>query len=57
MSMPIEQLTVELLGLPTQHRALLAEKLISSLDDTTMPDTEALWIKEKHLQHDAEITI
>ncbi len=46
MSMSIEQLTVELLGLPTQYRALLAEKLIASLDDKILPDTESLWIKE-----------
>jgi len=46
MSMTIEQLTFELLGLSTQHRALLAEKLIASLDDKVVPDTEALWIKE-----------
>ena len=46
MSMTMEQLTVELLGLPVQHRALLAEKLIASLDDKAMPDTEGLWIKE-----------
>jgi len=46
MSMTIEQLTVELLGLPTQYRALLAEKLIASLDDKVVPDTETLWIKE-----------
>lgn len=46
MSMPIEQLTVELLGLPMQYRALLAEKLIASLDDKVVPDTETLWIKE-----------
>ena len=44
--MPIEQLTVELLGLPMQYRALLAEKLIASLDDKVIPDAESLWIKE-----------
>ena len=46
MPMTIEQLTLELLGLPTQYRALLAEKLIASLDDKAFPDTESLWIKE-----------
>ena len=46
MPMTMEQLTVELLGLPMQHRALLAEKLIASLDDKAVPDTESLWIKE-----------
>lgn len=46
MSMTIEQLTIELLGLPVQYRALLAEKLIASLDEKVVPDNEALWIKE-----------
>lgn len=46
MPMTIEQLTLELLGLSTQYRALLAEKLIASLDDKVFPDTESLWIKE-----------
>jgi len=46
MSMTIERLTFELLGLSAQYRALLAEKLIASLDDKGVPDTESLWIKE-----------
>jgi hypothetical protein len=46
MSMSIERLTIELLGLPVQYRALLAEKLIASLDEQVVPDNEALWIKE-----------
>jgi hypothetical protein len=46
MSMTIEQITLELLGLPAQHRALLAQKLISSLEDDISFDTEPLWTQE-----------
>jgi hypothetical protein len=46
MPMTIEQITLELLGLPAQYRALLAEKLLSSLEDSIVSDTESLWIKE-----------
>ena len=60
MAMAIEQLTVELLGLPTQYRALSAEKLLASLDDKIIADAEALWIKEaerrfKEIQDDIAV--
>ena len=45
MSTQLERLAVELLGLPASSRALLAKKLIESLDETETPDTEALWIE------------
>ncbi len=45
MSTQLERLAVELLGLPASSRALLAKKLIESLDETETPDTEALWLE------------
>ena len=45
MSTQLERLAVELLGLPASSRALLAKKLIESLDETETPDAEALWIE------------
>ncbi len=46
MSTTVEKIALELLGLPTGSRALLAEKLIESLDEKQDKDIEALWIKE-----------
>ena len=45
MSTQLERLAVELLGLPVSSRALLAKKLIESLDETETPDAEALWLE------------
>jgi hypothetical protein len=45
MSTQLERMAVELLGLPASSRALLAKKLIESLDESETPDTEALWIE------------
>jgi hypothetical protein len=45
MSTQLERLAVELLGLPASSRALLAKKLIESLDETETPDAEALWLE------------
>jgi putative addiction module component (TIGR02574 family) len=44
MSTQLERLAVELLGLPNSSRALLATKLIESLDETETPDPQAAWI-------------
>jgi hypothetical protein len=41
--MTIEQLAIELLGLPAKVRAALAEKLIASLEDEAKDDVDALW--------------
>jgi len=46
MSTTVEKMALELLGLPAKSRALLAEKLIESLDEKQDKDVEALWIKE-----------
>jgi putative addiction module component (TIGR02574 family) len=44
MPTQLENLAVELLGLPNSSRALLALKLIESLDETETPDSQAAWI-------------
>ena len=44
--MTLEQLAVDLLGLSTRDRALLASKLLASLDDVSVEDVEGLWAQE-----------
>lgn len=46
MAMTLEQISLEVLGPPTQQRALLAEKILQSLDDETESDVEKLWQDE-----------
>ena len=46
MSIPLEELAVELLGLPASSRAYLAKQLILSLEDQANPDAERLWLAE-----------
>jgi len=46
MSATVEKIALELLGLPAKSRALLAEKLIESLDEKQDKDVESLWIRE-----------
>ena len=46
MASRVDELAVELLGLPTQDRALLAQQLISSLDESRTSNAQALWLKE-----------
>jgi hypothetical protein len=42
----IEQITEELLALPSVSRALLAEKLVESLEFDTDPTIQAAWVTE-----------
>ena len=46
MSTDLEELAVELLHLPAKSRALLAERLLESLDEEASPDAERLWMAE-----------
>lgn len=46
MSSTVEKIALELLGLPAKSRALLAEKLIESLEEKQDMDTESLWMRE-----------
>jgi putative addiction module component (TIGR02574 family) len=43
---PASKLEAEVLKLPPEQRARLAERLISSLDQSADPDSEELWIRE-----------
>lgn len=42
----IEELTEELLALPSASRALLAQKLVESLEFDTEPTIQAAWMTE-----------
>lgn len=45
--MTMEQLAIQLLGLPAKARAILAEKLIASLEEESATgDLYALWVEE-----------
>lgn len=43
--MKIDELAVELLGLPARSRAILAEKLLASLEEERDEDVDALWLE------------
>lgn len=46
MSIPVEKLTEEMLALPSDARALLADRLVESLDPLFDDDIRALWANE-----------
>lgn len=48
----IEQLTEELLALPPASRALLAEKLVESLEFDTDSTVQAAWVTEAKQRRD-----
>ena len=48
----IEQLTAELLSLPSASRALLADKLVESLEFDTDPTIQAVWVTEAKRRRD-----
>jgi Putative addiction module component len=48
----IEQLTQEILSLPSVSRAILAEKLVESLEFDTDPIIQAAWIDEAKRRRD-----
>ena len=48
----IEQLTEELLALPSVSRALLADKLVESLEFDTDPTVHATWVTEAKKRRD-----
>lgn len=48
----IEQLTEELLALPSVSRALLADKLVESLEFDTDPTVQATWVAEAKKRRD-----
>jgi hypothetical protein len=48
----IEQLTEELMALPSLSRALLAEKLVESLEFDTDPTIQTAWVTEAKKRRD-----
>jgi hypothetical protein len=48
----IEQLTEELLALPSRSRAILAEKLVESLEFDPDPTLQAAWMTEAKTRRD-----
>jgi hypothetical protein len=48
----LEQLTEEILSLPSASRALLAEKLVESLEFDTDPTNQELWNTEAKRRRD-----
>jgi Putative addiction module component len=48
----IEQLTKEILSLPSASRALLAETLVESLESDIDPTLQATWVSEAERRRD-----
>jgi len=48
----IEQLTEEILSLPSESRALLADKLVESLEFDTDPAIQSIWVTEAKRRRD-----
>lgn len=46
MSKTLEELTAEVLALPSISRAVLAEKLVESLEFDLDPEIEGAWVEE-----------
>lgn len=52
MSMTIEQLAEEALALPSKSRALLADRIVESLDAAELSDLDQLWAAEAKRRRD-----
>ncbi len=52
MSMTVEQIAEEALALPSEARALLADRLVESLDPTEDGYVRQLWAAEAHRRRD-----
>ena len=46
MPLTLEQLTAEAMQLPSESRALLADRLVESLDSAELEDIQRLWTAE-----------
>ena len=46
MSLTVEQIAEEALALPSEARALLADRLVESLDPAENGDLQQLWVAE-----------
>jgi putative addiction module component (TIGR02574 family) len=52
MALTVEQIVEEALALPSEARALLADRLVESLDPTEDGDIQQLWIAEARRRRD-----
>jgi putative addiction module component (TIGR02574 family) len=52
MPMTLDQLAQEALALPTESRALLADKLVESLDTAELGQIDRLWATEAKRRRD-----
>lgn len=52
MSMTVEQLAEEALALPSDSRALLADRIVESLDVSELSDIDRLWGVEAKRRRD-----
>ena len=52
MSIPVEKLTEEMLALPSEARALLADRLVESLDPLADDEVRTSWAVEAILRRD-----
>lgn len=52
MTITVEQLTEAALSLPTEARALLADRLVESLDPAQDPEIQASWAAEATRRRD-----
>jgi hypothetical protein len=52
MSMTLEQLAEEALALPSDSRALLADRIVESLDVSELSDIDRLWGAEAKRRRD-----
>jgi putative addiction module component (TIGR02574 family) len=53
MSRDLEEITAELLELPSTARAELASRLLESLDDLSEAEHDQLWAEEAERRYDA----
>jgi hypothetical protein len=52
MPMTVEQLAEEALALPSESRALLADKLVESLDTAALSRIDKVWLSEAKRRRD-----
>lgn len=53
MSELLKKIESEMLSLPSQERAFLADRLLSTLDEHSLSDIDSEWIAEAERRYDA----
>ncbi len=53
MSELLKKIENEMLSLPSQERAFLADRLLSTLDEHSLSDIDSEWIAEAERRYDA----